>query len=308
MSETFLPISHGPRAQRVERVHALLPQTQCRQCGYAGCAPYAEALVDGSAGPEACAPGGPALRGRLAAALGLDDGVSPAEFLAPVPPPLRARIRPEDCIGCTKCIDVCPTDAILGAPRQLHGVLSADCTGCGLCLPPCPVDCIELETVAVTWPTADSPAARAIAQGPPVSACTACGDCVAACPSGLDPRALAERLRQLDTDSAGALGLARCTECRACDQACPVHIPLSAHFVHGKALLGALTALAADAAHALERQDARRQRLARSKDAPTAQLVPPPAGRDEAHAGIAAALARVRARRAPRVPTPPVRD
>ena len=305
MSEAPGSMGHDPRARLAARLHALLPQTQCGQCGYAGCTPYAEALADGSAGHAACAPGGPALRRRLATTLGVGDEVTLAEFLAPVPKPLRARIRPEDCIGCTKCLDPCPTDAILGAPRQLHVVLTADCTGCGLCLPPCPVDCIELETVTTAWPEAASPAARTIAQGPQLSACTACGDCVTACPSGLDPRALAASLRQLDIDTAQELGLARCTECRACDEACPVDIPLGAHFVHGKALLGALATLAADADHALERQDAKRQRQARGVGEPAVQLVPPPAGRDEAHAGIAAALARVRARRAPREP---VRD
>ncbi len=296
MSDASTSSTHGPRRWLVAELHALLPQTQCRQCGYAGCAPYAEAVADGSARPDACAPGGPALRRRLAETLGVSDEVSPADFLAPVPPPLRALVRPEDCIGCTKCIDACPTDAILGAPRQLHGVLTDDCTGCGLCLPPCPVDCIDLERVARTWPAADSPAARAIANGPSLDACTACGDCATACPSGLDPRALAARLRELDTDAAQALGLARCTECRACDEACPVDIPLSAHFVHGKALVGALSTLAADAAHAIERQLARQRRLARGEGEPAVQLVQPPAGRDEAHAGIAAALARVRAR------------
>ncbi len=280
------------------RLHALLPQTQCGQCGYAGCAPYAEAAADGRAGPDACEPGGPALRRRLANLLGANVEVSPAEFLAPVPPAMRARIRAVDCIGCTKCIDVCPTDAILGAPRQLHGILTDDCTGCGLCLPPCPVDCIELEAVAgAGWPAADSAAARTIAHATPIAACTACGKCVEACPSGLVPHALAGRLRQLDMDAAQAFGLARCTECRACDEVCPVDIPLSAHFVHGKAVLDALAARADDAAHAVERQLARKQRLARGRNEPAVQLVRPPAGRDEAHAGIEAALARARARR-----------
>jgi RnfABCDGE-type electron transport complex B subunit len=279
-------------------LNALLPQTQCGQCGYAGCAPYAEAVADGRAGPDACGPGGTALRRRLADLLGASVEVSLAEFLAPVPPPVRARIRAVDCIGCTKCIDVCPTDAILGAPRQLHGILTDDCTGCGLCLPPCPVDCIELETVAgAGWPVADSAAARTIDHGTPIAACTACGKCVEACPSRLVPHALAERLRRLDMDAAQAFGLARCTECRTCDEVCPVGIPLSAHFMHGKAVLDALATGADDAAHAVERQLAREHRLARGRVEPAVQLVQPPAGRDEAHAGIEAALARARARR-----------
>ena len=282
------------------RLRALLPQTQCGQCGFAGCDPYAEALAEGRAPPDACPPGGAVLRRRLADSLGMASCDVPlADFLAPVPLPARARIRDLDCIGCTKCIAACPTDAILGAPRQLHGILGADCTGCGLCLPPCPADCIELEPVAqTTWPSADGAAGRAIAHGTPVSACTACGKCADVCPSRLAPRALAESLRRLDTDAAQALGLARCTECRACDEACPVGIPLSAHFVHGKALLGALATLDVAAAHALERQQARQARLARGTDEPAVRLVAPPAGRDEALAGIEAALARARVRRA----------
>jgi len=287
----------APLAQRIE---ASLPQTQCGACAHPGCAPFAAALAAGEAPVDACAPGGPALARRLADLIGQPYAPTLAEFLAPIPPPLVARIREADCIGCTKCIAPCPTDAILGAGRQLHGILDADCTGCGLCLPPCPVDCIDLESSGrPDWPASDSVAARAIADGAPLTACTRCGACDLSCPSKLAPRALATALRELDTVAAEVLGLARCTECRACDGVCPVNIPLTAHFTHGKALLRARDDMATQATHAVERQHARRQRQARALSTTAVALVATPSDRAQAQAGVTAALARARARRAP---------
>lgn len=288
----------GPTGTLAARIEALLPQTQCGECGHAGCAPFAAAVAAGDTPPSACAPGGAVLARRLAKLLPGPPAVpSFEEFLAPLPVPRRARIREQDCIGCTKCIAPCPTEAIVGAARQLHGVIEEDCTGCGLCLPPCPVDCISLEPGADDWPDAGSLAARTLAGGARIESCTSCGGCAPACPSGLQPMGLARRLRVLDIDEAGALGLARCTECRACDAACPVGIPLSVHFTHGLAVTRALEASAATAAHAVERQAERRRRPPRGSGPVAAALVPPPEDRDAAVAGIAAALARARARR-----------
>ncbi|HMM74691.1 MAG TPA: RnfABCDGE type electron transport complex subunit B [Gammaproteobacteria bacterium] len=279
------------------RILALLPHTECGACGQPGCAPYAAALAAGSASPEACTPGGALLAQRLRRLLDRPRAPTLAEFLAPLPTPQLARIRAADCIGCTRCLAPCPTDAILGARRQLHGVLEADCTGCGLCLPPCPVDCIELEE-GDDAPAATPPAVReALAYGPEITACTACGQCAPACPEGLDPRRLAQALRALDLESAQALGLARCTECAACDAACPPRIPLAAHFTHGKTLALADAAAATRAAHAAERQRAAAQRRAASPVAHSVALVAPPPDRADAAAGVAAALARARARR-----------
>ncbi|WP_243039895.1 RnfABCDGE type electron transport complex subunit B [Dyella sedimenti] len=127
-----------------DRIDALLPQTQCEQCGYHGCRPYAEAIARGEANINQCPPGGAAGIARLAALLDV-----PAPPLDPAhgveKPRTLARIVEVDCIGCTKCIQACPVDAIVGAAKLMHTVIADDCTGCELCVPACPVDCIVLE-------------------------------------------------------------------------------------------------------------------------------------------------------------------
>jgi len=127
----------------IERVNALLPQTQCAQCNYPGCRPYAEAIVNNSADINQCPPGGDEGIKALAQLLGRD--IKPLDnSLTSHKPPQIAIIREQDCIGCTLCIAACPVDAIIGASRKMHTVITASCTGCELCLPPCPVDCIDL--------------------------------------------------------------------------------------------------------------------------------------------------------------------
>ncbi|MDA3913679.1 electron transport complex subunit RsxB [Oleiagrimonas sp.] len=127
-----------------DRIDALLPQTQCEQCGYHGCRPYAEAMARGEADINQCPPGGEtgiralaALLERPSKPLDPDHGVEKPRTLA--------RIVEADCIGCTKCIQVCPVDAIIGAGKQMHTVITDQCTGCELCVPACPVDCIALD-------------------------------------------------------------------------------------------------------------------------------------------------------------------
>ena len=146
----------------VAEIEALLPQTQCRQCGHDGCRPYAEALVAAAAPLDACAPGGPTLVSALVVALGRDGPRLHDDTRLAAPEPAVARIREAECIGCVKCLDVCPVDAIVGAPKCAHTVIAAHCTGCGLCLPPCPVDCIELLPAALDRPV-HGPAERAFA-------------------------------------------------------------------------------------------------------------------------------------------------
>jgi Na+-translocating ferredoxin:NAD+ oxidoreductase subunit B len=124
-------------------IDALLPQTQCTRCGYAGCSPYAEAIANGEAQINQCPPGGSATIDALAQLLNR----------APLPlnpvngiesPPRIAWIDEARCIGCARCLAPCPVDAIVGAQKYMHTVLADRCTGCELCLPPCPVDCIEM--------------------------------------------------------------------------------------------------------------------------------------------------------------------
>ena len=126
-----------------ERLDRLLPQTQCGQCGFDGCRPYAAAMARGEAGPERCPPGGDA--GALALARAL--GVAPVPFdraRGTHKPPQVALVEEHACIGCTKCIQACPVDAIVGGSKHMHVVVEPLCTGCELCVPACPVDCIVL--------------------------------------------------------------------------------------------------------------------------------------------------------------------
>jgi len=127
----------------VDSIDKLLPQTQCGQCNFPGCRPYAEAIAAEEAPINQCPPGGEATIHALADLLGVD----------PIPlnpengeekPRTVALIDEQTCIGCTLCIQACPVDAIVGAPKLMHTVIAAECTGCDLCLPPCPVDCIEM--------------------------------------------------------------------------------------------------------------------------------------------------------------------
>lgn len=128
-----------------EAIDALLPQTQCRQCGYGGCRPYAEAIATRRAGINQCPPGGDDTIRDLAALLGVPfQPLDPAFGAAKLP--AVALIDEQRCIGCMLCIQACPVDAIVGAATMMHTVIAQECTGCELCIPPCPVDCISMTT------------------------------------------------------------------------------------------------------------------------------------------------------------------
>ncbi|MGM0525801.1 MAG: electron transport complex subunit RsxB [Pseudomonadota bacterium] len=136
----------------VEQIDNILPQTQCGQCGYPGCKPYAEAIANGD-DINKCPPGGEATIKQLADLMGVEpkplDSAHGEEDVKKV-----AVIREDECIGCTKCIQACPVDAILGAAKQMHTIIEHECTGCDLCVEPCPVDCIDMVPVKAqpeTW-------------------------------------------------------------------------------------------------------------------------------------------------------------
>jgi electron transport complex protein RnfB len=138
-----MPVSHESPTL-IDQINALLPQTQCGQCSFKGCRPYAEAIASGAADINQCPPGGDEGIGDLAALLGVSAKPLNTTFGRHKPPSV-AFIVEEDCIGCTKCIAACPVDAILGASKFMHTVIASECTGCELCIAPCPVDCIVMQ-------------------------------------------------------------------------------------------------------------------------------------------------------------------
>ena len=131
----------------VEKIDAILPQTQCGQCGYPGCKPYAQAIAKGEVEINKCPPGGYDGMVKIAELLGKD--ISNISLVEEKPKQI-AVIDEQNCIGCTLCIQACPVDAIVGAAKQMHTIIAAYCTGCELCLAPCPVECIKMQVVPTT--------------------------------------------------------------------------------------------------------------------------------------------------------------
>lgn len=131
----------------IKKIDACLPQTQCGLCGYKGCLPYAEDLAKSNAPINLCPPGGVPGLMTLSQLLEVDPTPYLPDMQKKAKPPTRAVIREAECIGCTKCIQACPVDAIIGSAKLMHTVLSSECTGCELCIAPCPVDCIDMVQV-----------------------------------------------------------------------------------------------------------------------------------------------------------------
>lgn len=149
------------RDQLAAAIDAILPQTQCRQCGFPGCHPYAAVIAEGQADINQCPPGGEAAIGKLARLL----GISPKPLNTAhgiTKPRATAFINEQVCIGCALCTDACPVDAIIGATRQMHTVISGECTGCELCIAPCPMDCITM--VPIQLPVMGDPRTALVTQ------------------------------------------------------------------------------------------------------------------------------------------------
>ena len=134
--------------KQAEDLEACLPQTQCEMCEYPGCRPYAEAIATGDATIDRCHPGGLQTLQELAQVLDVDYSPYVATVKKQTKPAQVVRVVEDECIGCTKCIQACPVDAIIGAAKLMHVVLEDVCTGCELCIEPCPVDCIDIVKVA----------------------------------------------------------------------------------------------------------------------------------------------------------------
>jgi len=137
----------------VDELEALMPGSQCGQCGYPGCRPAAEALAAGKAPPTLCPPGGSSLAEQLAKRLGVELDLNDVQD----PELLVARVSEDTCIGCTRCFKLCPTDAIVGAPKQIHAVIADACIGCKKCVAVCPTECLQMHPVEVNlrnwrWP------------------------------------------------------------------------------------------------------------------------------------------------------------
>jgi electron transport complex protein RnfB len=154
-----LRVEEDPLVDEIER---LMPGSQCGQCGFPGCKPAAEALVAGQAPPTLCPPGGRALAEQLAQMLSIDLDLSGVKDQQP----MVARVDETNCIGCTRCYKVCPTDALVGAQKQIHAVVADACIACGKCVEICPTECLQLHPVKVTlrnwrWPAPEAELAGA---------------------------------------------------------------------------------------------------------------------------------------------------
>lgn len=146
LASRHLAVEGNPLEAEIEE---MLPGSQCGQCGYPGCSPAASALVNGEASPTMCPPGGRALAEALATKLGVSIDLSSVEDKSP----MIAFVHENLCVGCTKCFKRCPTDAILGGPKQIHAVFADACTGCEKCFDVCPTECIEMRPIKHTLQT-----------------------------------------------------------------------------------------------------------------------------------------------------------
>lgn len=221
----------------LEQIDAVLPQTQCGQCGYSGCRPYATALVAGEADINQCPPGGQ--EGVVQIARLMQVPVKPLDSSRGETKPFRLAVIDEaNCIGCTLCIQACPVDAIVGAAKQMHTVLAGACTGCELCIPPCPTACIDMVAPVELQAEAAVPPPTVELEHPEASQpCIRCGACIEVCSAELQPQALYWFTSRQQEALAEQHGLLSCTECGDCNRACPSQLPLVQQFRDTRARL-----------------------------------------------------------------------
>lgn len=211
----------------VEKIDDVLPQTQCGQCGYPGCRPYAEAMAAEQADINQCPPGGEAGIRQLAKLLDVEFKALNAEH-GETKSKALAVIDEQTCIGCTLCIQACPVDAIMGASKQMHTVLAQQCTGCELCIAPCPVDCIVMQAPPLAW-------------------------------------RIASGMTTLTVDRTEQYRIFNGTECGFFSYVCRGHIALVAYYRHLKTKIVAQRAAKAGADQARSRHEFRLARLAREQ-------------------------------------------
>ncbi len=244
----------------ISHIENILPQTQCAQCGYPGCRPYAEALAAGKAATNLCAPGGATLMQSL------NELVAPTTQAELKPPVVthheRAFIREKECIGCALCLPTCPVDAIIGGAGFSHTVVTEHCTGCELCVPACPVDCIEM----LSPPLTTSPQAQKFQPLEPHDPCIRCGACLPVCPVSLPVQSLFEIVQLEQWQATQILSLERCIECGLCDDACPSEIPLAQYFATGKSVEHQITSAAHQRLALKQRYDKHQIRLHKAGD------------------------------------------
>ena len=215
---------HEVSTELVDEIDSILPQTQCAQCGYPGCRPYASAIPKGES-IDLCIPGGPEVQAQLSnlmQIIPLTQISSPKEGLA--------FINEENCIGCALCLPACPVDAIIGAKDYLHTVVADECTGCELCVIACPVDCIVMEE-----------STRIISKNcegrdnlEPEQACVNCLQCDEACPVNISPLLFHKLASKENYDALEKSDLFNCVEGGICDLNCPSSIGLTNQFKFAK--------------------------------------------------------------------------
>jgi len=249
----------------VDSIDALLPQTQCAQCGYPGCRPYASAIAAGEASFNQCPPGGDECIMALSELLGVEPLPLNEEYGQQQAKRVAAIVE-KDCIGCALCIPACPVDAIVGAARQMHTVIRAECTGCDLCVPACPVDCIimmpnealdagkAINSLSTTTSKATIPEQQHLP-------CIRCGECEPVCPVNLLPQQLYWHCRSGALEKAKDFALHDCIECGRCETVCPSNIPLVQYYHSAKSEIVLKQQDKAEADHARTRYLARQLRI-----------------------------------------------